>query len=188
MTFLQISLIGLGLSMDVFAAALCKGLSMSKKNFKVAILIASVFGAFHAIMPILGWLLGFSFAEKIDPYDHWIAFALLLFLGGKMIIEAIQKRNESCSVYSIKKEIYKRELFQLGIATSIDAFAVGVTFAFFKVSIIAASGIIGAITFLFSFAAVYLGNILGEKFKTKAEFFGGLVLIGIGVKILIEHF
>lgn len=187
MSILQITLIGLGLSMDTFAVALCKGLSMTKKNFKVAILIASFFGVFHAIMPILGWLLGYSFAERIDPFDHWIAFGLLLILGGKMIVEAIQKRNDSCPVYSNKKEVYKRELFQLGIATSIDAFAVGLTFAFFDVSILAASGLIGLIIFVMSLAAVYLGNVLGEKFKTKAELFGGLILIGIGVKILIEH-
>ena len=183
----QIFIIALGLSMDAFAAALCKGLAMSKKNLKIALLIAVFFGGFQALMPLLGWLLGFRFATYIEAYDHWIAFGILTILGGKMLFEAIKNRNEGCPVYSNKKEVYKRELFQLGFATSIDAFAVGLTFAFFEVSILPAIAIIGLVTFAISLLAVYVGNYFGEKLKTKAEIFGGLVLIGIGLKILIEH-
>lgn len=173
--------------MDAFAAALCKGLAMSKKNLKTALLIALFFGGFQALMPLLGWLLGFRFATYIEAYDHWIAFGILTILGGKMLFEAIKNRNEGCPVYSNKKEVYKRELFQLGIATSIDAFAVGLTFAFFEVAILPAIAIIGLVTFALSLLAVYLGNFFGEKLKTKAEIFGGIVLIGIALKILIEH-
>ena len=183
----QIFIIALGLSMDAFAAALCKGLAMSKKNLKIALLIAVFFGGFQALMPLLGWLLGFRFATHIEAYDHWIAFGILTILGGKMLFEAIKNRNKGCPVYSNKKEVYKRELFQLGIATSIDAFAIGLTFAFFEVAILPAIAIIGLVTFAISLLAVYVGNYFGEKLKTKAEIFGGLVLIGIGLKILIEH-
>jgi putative Mn2+ efflux pump MntP len=183
----QIFIIALGLSMDAFAAALCKGLAMSKKNLKIALLIALFFGGFQALMPLLGWLLGFRFATYIEAYDHWIAFGILTILGGKMLFEAIKNRNEGCPVYSNKKEVYKRELFQLGFATSIDAFAVGLTFAFFEVAILPAIAIIGLVTFAISLLAVYVGNYFGEKLKTKAEILGGIVLIGIGLKILIEH-
>lgn len=184
MGFFELVLIAVGLSMDAFAVSLCKGLGMSKLKVKNAAVIALFFGGFQAIMPLIGWLLGKQFESYIKSFDHWIAFGLLALIGGKMIYEVFKKDSDtdnSIDALNIK------ELFLLAIATSIDALAVGITFAFLQTSIVPAVSLIGAITFALSFAGVYIGHRFGAKFKSKAEFAGGAVLILIGTRILLEH-
>lgn len=180
---LQLILIALGLSMDAFAVAVCKGLKMKKVDYKYMLLIASFFGGFQALMPFLGWLLGKNFADLITKYDHFIAFALLAFIGGQMVVESFKKDEVDNSVlsYDIK------EIFLLAIATSIDALAIGITFAFLKTDILSATVVIGVITFICSVIGVFIGNKFGIKYKNKAEFAGGLILIIMGLKILLEH-
>jgi len=184
MGFLEIFMIAVGLSMDAFAVALCKGLNMKKINYKNALIVGLFFGGFQAIMPLIGWFLGKQFEQYITSFDHWIAFFLLSFIGGKMIVEALRVEY-ICSVSEDKLKL--KELFVLAIATSIDALAVGITFAFLKVSILTSILIIGATTFVISFGGVALGNRFGIKYKDKAELAGGIVLILIGLKILLEH-
>ena len=184
MGFLELVLIAAGLAMDAFAVSLCKGLSMSKMHIKNAVVISVFFGGFQAAMPLIGWLLGKQFESYITGFDHWIAFGLLVLIGGKMIYEVFKK--DTCPAKSADKLDIK-ELLLLAIATSIDALAVGITFAFLQVYIVPAVSIIGAITFVISFGGVYIGHKFGARFKTKAEFAGGLVLILIGTKILLEH-
>ena len=176
-------LTGIGLSMDAFAVSVCKGLKMHRINWKQVFIIALFFGAFQAIMPILGYWLGASFKEYIESFDHWIAFALLAFIGGKMAIEAFKKDDvEECSTaFNIK------ELFILSVATSIDALAVGIAFAIDDIKIISAATIIGITTFLLSALGVLIGHKFGVAFKSKAELAGGVILILIGFKILFEH-
>lgn len=169
--------------MDAFAVAVCKGLKMFKLNIKQTALISLFFGGFQALMPLIGWLLGTGFEKYITNIDHWIAFVLLAFIGGKMIFEAIKCEDsaDDSNVFDIK------ELLLLALATSIDALAVGITFAFLKVNIIFAISIIGIITFLLSAMGVFLGHKFGAAYKNKAEFTGGIILVLIGVKILLEH-
>lgn len=184
MIFFEIILISIGLAMDAFAVAICKGLNMRKIDYRQAIIIALYFGFFQGIMPLIGWLLGVQFQQYITAFDHWIAFILLSFLGGKMIYEAIKSKSEECC----KEVPFKhRDIFVLAIATSIDALAVGVSFAFLKVDIISSVITIGVITLILSFIGVIIGNKFGVKFKSKAEIFGGVVLILMGLKILLEH-
>ena len=181
MTIFDFFMLGIGLSMDAFAVAICKGLKMPKINYKQTFLIALFFGGFQALMPFLGWLLGSGFSEYIKKIDHWIAFILLAFIGGKMIYEALHsKEEEESGNFDIK------ELFLLAIATSIDALAVGVVFAMQKANITGGVAIIGYTTFLLSAIGVFIGHKFGEKYKTKAETVGGVILILIGLKILIE--
>ena len=188
MTLLEIFLIGIGLSMDAFAVAICKGLAMPNKvDKKGALLIALYFGVFQAVMPALGWLLGSQFARYVTRLAPWIAFILLAWIGGNMIRESLSKEE--------KKEeetgsVSHKELLVLAVATSIDALAVGVTFSMLElaVSIAVAVGLIGCTTFVISLAGVYVGNVFGAKYKSKAEFVGGAILILIGVKILLERF
>ena len=181
-------LLGVGLAMDAFAVAICKGLSMKKVKTKNAIIVGLFFGGFQAFMPFLGWLLGSQFEQYIVSVDHWIAFGLLGIIGGKMLYEAIKGEEECDHEHSIKEEILDiKELFILAIATSIDALAVGITFAFLKYPVGLSVTIIGITTFVISVAGVYIGNFFGEKFKKKAEIAGGIILVGIGVKILLEH-
>ena len=170
--------------MDAFAVSLCKGLGMRKMNYKNAFIISLFFGGFQALMPLVGWLLGTGFEQYITSFDHWIAFVLLAFIGGKMIFDVIKPGDEDVGY---EESLKIKELFVLAIATSIDALAVGITFAFLRVSIIPAILIIGCTTFLISFAGVAIGNKFGTKFEKKAQLAGGIVLILIGVKILIEH-
>ena len=184
MGFVELFLIGVGLSMDAFAVSLCKGLGMRKLNYKNALIIALFFGGFQALMPLIGWLLGTGFEQYITEFDHWIAFILLAFIGGKMIFDVIKPDDDKCECC---EALNIKELFVLAIATSIDALAVGITFAFLKVSIIPAILIIGVTTFVISFGGVAIGNKFGNKFEKKAQLAGGIVLILIGVKILIEH-
>ena len=188
MGIIELLLTGVGLAMDAFAVAVCKGLSMKKINYGHAFMIALFFGVFQAMMPFLGWALGTQFKDYIVSVDHWIAFVLLAIIGGKMLKEAFEsgKKEEEAADDDGGKLNYK-ELFLLAIATSIDALAVGVTFAFLNVNIYLAIAIIGVVTFLLSFVGVVIGNIFGSKFEKGAQIAGGVILIGIGLKILLEH-
>ena len=185
MGIVEIFLIGVGLSMDAFAAAVCKGLNMRKVNKKHCLIIALFFGGFQALMPLVGWFLGKQFERYITSVDHWIAFVLLAFLGGKMIFEAIKEKEDDEVKMDGKLDV--KELLLLAIATSIDALAVGITFAFLKVNIFETIAIIGCTTFVIAAAGVFIGNIFGSRYKKKAELFGGAILILIGLKILLEH-
>ena len=185
MGILELLLVAVGLSMDAFAVAVCKGLNMSKINYKRGALIALFFGTFQALMPLIGWFLGVQFEEYIVSFDHWVAFILLGFIGGKMIWESFEKEKEECcpDKFSIG------ELFVLAIATSIDALAVGITFALIAPStgISVAVILIGVITFALSFVGVVIGNKFGAKYKKRAELAGGVILCLMGLKILLEH-
>ena len=182
MGLVEIILIGIGLAMDAFAVSVCKGLSMKKMNWKNAIIIALYFGIFQAVMPVAGYFLGTAFSSFVESIDHWIAFILLSVIGGNMIKEStddeIEKRNDRIDI---------KTMLILAIATSIDALAVGVTFAFFKTNIIFAVSVIGIITFALSILGVVIGNKFGDKLQNKAELTGGVILILIGLKILLEH-
>ena len=168
--------------MDAFAVSICKGLSVTKVNWKHSVIVGLYFGGFQAAMPVIGYFLGSSFKDYIESVDHWIAFGLLLIIGGNMLREAFSKDEEELDgSFSLKS------MLPLAIATSIDALAVGVTFAFLNVQIAPAVSFIGVITFALAAVGVKLGNIFGEKYKSKAEFVGGVVLIIMGVKILLEH-
>lgn len=188
MTLLEIFLIGIGLSMDAFAVAICKGLTMPDKvDRKGALLIALYFGVFQAVMPALGWLLGSQFARYVTQMAPWIAFVLLAWIGGSMIRESLSKEEKEEAEMGA---VSHKELLVLAVATSIDALAVGVTFSMLElaVSIGAAVALIGCTTFVISLGGVYVGNVFGARYKGKAEFVGGAILILIGVKILLEHF
>ena len=188
MTLLEIFLIGIGLSMDAFAVAICKGLAMPNKvDKKGALLIALYFGVFQAVMPALGWLLGSQFARYVTRLAPWIAFILLAWIGGNMVRESLSKEEREEEETG---SVSHKELLVLAVATSIDALAVGVTFSMLElaVSIAVAVILIGCTTFVISLAGVYVGNVFGAKYKSKAEFVGGAILILIGVKILLEHF
>lgn len=177
--------IALGLSMDALAVSVTNGFIIKELKFKHAFRIALAFGFFQAIMPIIGWAAGSFFAEYIKGFDHWIAFVLLVYIGGKMLFESFKKEEESCS--DEKNCTHLPTLIIMSIATSIDALAVGLSFAFLNVSIAVPVLVIGGITFVLCLAGVYIGNKVGHFFENKLELVGGLVLIGIGVKILIEH-
>ena len=181
-------LMGVGLAMDAFAVSICKGLSMKKVKWQHGVLIGLFFGGFQALMPFIGWLLGSQFEQYITKIDHWIAFGLLGIIGGKMLYEAIKgDEEEECECGKNIEKLDIKELFILAIATSIDALAVGITFAFLKYPVGKAVTIIGVVTFVISVAGVYIGNFFGARFKKKAEIAGGIILVGIGVKILLEH-
>ena len=181
MGFIELFLIAVGLSMDAFAVSVCKGLSVKKVGVKHAALAGLYFGGFQFLMPVIGYLLGFRFESVIENIDHWIAFVLLAFIGGNMIKESFGKAEELNDDFGVKT------MLLMAIATSIDALAVGVTFAFLEVQILPAAGLIGVTTFLLSFAGIYIGNVFGARYKSKAELAGGIILVLIGVKILLEH-
>lgn len=185
--FILLFLMGVSLAMDAFAVSVCKGLAMRKVNKKQCLVIALFFGGFQALMPFLGWLLGNRFEGYITSIDHWIAFILLGFIGGKMVVEAIRDKGEEPEITEIDPPLDIKELFVLAVATSIDALAVGITFAFLEIPIVEAMLIIGITTFVISVAGVYIGNFFGNKYKSKAELVGGIILILIGLKILLEH-
>lgn len=190
MGFVETFLIGVGLSMDAFAVAVCKGLGMKKINWRHAFIIALFFGGFQAFMPLLGWALGTQFASFITPIDHWIAFGLLAFIGGKMLLDAFRGEDgcdEACACGEDEPGLDIKELIMLAVATSIDALAVGITFAFLGVNIWLAIVVIGVTTFALSFVGVAIGNQFGSRFEKPATIAGGVVLIIIGLKILIEH-
>lgn len=181
----ELFLIGVGLSMDAFAVSVCKGLNMRKVNKLHCFVIALFFGGFQALMPLIGWVLGKQFEQYITSIDHWIAFILLAFIGGKMIVEALKEEEEEINKTESRLDI--KELFILAVATSIDALAVGITFAFLNVSILPAITIIGCTTFVLSAIGVFIGNIFGSRYKSKAELVGGAILVLLGLKILLEH-
>jgi putative Mn2+ efflux pump MntP len=182
MTILELFILAVGLSMDAMAVAICKGLSVQRLKPRHAVITGLYFGGFQALMPVIGWLLGRQFESLIKSVDHWIAFALLALIGANMIRESFKKDdNDINDSFSLKV------MLPLAIATSIDALAVGVTFAFLNVNIVIAALTIGVITFGFSAAGVKIGNVFGAKYKSKAELAGGIALIVIGTKILIEH-
>ena len=181
MTIWEILVIGVGLSMDAFAVAVCKGLSLKKITPKNAVTVALYFGIFQGVMPVIGYFLGSTFSRYVTKFDHWIAFGLLLIIGGKMIYDSV-KGNESAD-----DKLDVKTMLLLAVATSIDALAVGITFAFLEANIFVSASIICAVTFALSLLGVLIGKKFGEKLKNKAEIAGGVVLILIGVKILLEH-
>ena len=202
MNFIEIFLLAVGLSADAFAVAICAGLTMKKATIQKALIVGAYFGVFQAIMPLIGFAVASLFADKIITFDHWIAFALLCFLGGKMIIESRRKKgcsdricqdkpctDRDCPGRPDNEEVFLKntKMLTLAVATSIDALAVGVSFAFLKVNILPAVSFIGITTLVISIFGVKIGNIFGTKFKSKAEFSGGVILILIGLKILLEH-
>ena len=182
LSLLKLFLIAVGLSMDAFGVAICKGLSSPKLTLKRCLIVGLWFGGFQGLMPLVGYLLGVRFQEAITSIDHWIAFVLLGLIGFNMIREALSKKEEQVSdAFDVKTMV------PLAVATSIDALAVGVTFAFLKVQILPAVSFIGVITFVLSMIGVKIGNIFGVKYKSKAELAGGITLILMGTKILLEH-
>ena len=185
--FVELFLLGVGLSMDAFAVSVCKGLGMRKLDKKQALIIGLYFGGFQALMPLIGWLLGSQFQQYITSIDHWIAFILLGFIGGKMMVEAVREWNEEETVEVMDAPIDHKNMFVLAVATSIDALAVGITFAFLNAPIIEAITIIGITTMVLSIIGVIVGNFFGSRYKSKAEFIGGLILVLLGLKILLEH-
>jgi len=182
-TIVELLLLSVALAMDTFAVGICFGLSMPKVILRKAIIIGLYFGIFQAVMPLLGFLAASLFSEYIIAYDHWVAFVLLCFIGGKMIYGSFRNDESTNEEASVKPKI----MLPLAVATSIDALAVGISFSFLKVNILSAVLIIGAITFIISIIGVKIGNVFGVKYKSKAEFAGGIILILIGTKILLEH-
>ena len=182
MGLIELFLIAVGLSMDAFAVSVCKGLAMPKCTFKKAAIVGLWFGGFQALMPAIGYILGAQFQEAIASIDHWIAFVLLALIGGNMIHEALDNDEEEADA-----SLDVKTMFLLAVATSIDALAIGITFAFLKVNIIPAVCFIGILTFIISFAGVKIGNVFGARYKNKAEIVGGVILILLGLKILLEH-
>ena len=189
MSFVEIFLIGVGLSMDAFAVAICKGLGWKKLRWRQVLVVALSFGGFQALMPFLRWAVGRQFWQYIVHIDHWIAMILLAFIGGKMVLEGIESAREADvpAEGEAAQRIDLRELFWLAVATSIDALAVGITFSFLEVAILPAVSLIGVTTFCISAAGVLIGNKFGGRLRSKAEAIGGVILILIGLKILIEH-
>lgn len=188
MDFLSLFLIAVGLSMDAFSVSICKGLSLGKAPLGKCAIVGLWFGGFQALMPIIGYFLGISFRSAIESFDHWIAFALLALIGINMIREALGKEEEAegCAECD-KKALSARSMFPLAVATSIDALAVGVGFAFLNVDIWSSVCCIGITTFVLSVVGVKLGSHFGSRYKSKAELAGGIILIAIGLKILLEH-
>ena len=182
MGLIELFLIAVGLSMDAFAVSVCKGLAMPKCTFKKAAIVGLWFGGFQALMPAIGYILGAQFQEAIASIDHWIAFVLLALIGGNMIHEELDNDEEEADA-----SLDVKTMFLLAVATSIDALAIGITFAFLKVNIIPAVCFIGIVTFIISFAGVKIGNVFGARYKNKAEIVGGIILILLGLKILLEH-
>ena len=186
MSLIELIFIAISLSMDAFAIAICKGLSLPKLRGRDALKVGLYFGISQGVMPLIGYLLGTAFADLVSSIDHWIAFVLLGFIGGKMILEALDK-TEACDCNECSPALDFRSMFPLAIATSIDALAVGISFAFLRVNILSAATLICVVTLLLSCVGVYVGHFFGAKFKSKAELIGGAVLVLMGLKILLEH-
>lgn len=183
MKTLELIILSIGLGMDACAVAVCKGLSMRKMDWKKAIIIGLYFGTFQLVMPIIGYFLSRGFENIVVNIDHWIAFILLGTIGGNMIKEAMkEEKSDNCN-----DNVNFKTMIILAIATSIDALAVGITFAFLNVNLLLAVVLIGIITFILSVIGVKIGNIFGDRFENKAEFAGGIILIFLGIKILLEH-
>lgn len=200
MDLLTLLLLAVGLSMDAFAVSICKGLAMQKITWKKCCIVGVWFGGFQALMPFIGYVLGIQFAEYIDRIAPWIAFVLLVFIGANMIREALGKEEDSCAECAKEDTdtLGVKEMFLMAVATSIDALAVGVTFACVPVAVLSVASrllntligclIIGVTTFMLSVIGVKVGNVFGAKYKNRAEIAGGVILILLGVKILLEHF
>ncbi|MBQ7289236.1 MAG: manganese efflux pump [Clostridia bacterium] len=183
MHFGELLLIAVGLSMDAFAVSVCKGLASNRVGWKQFLIAGAWFGGFQALMPLLGYFLGYAFEKYINAFDHWIAFVLLGIIGANMIKDSFSKEEESVS-----SNYGARTMFVMAVATSIDALAVGVTFALLPdVNILIAISLIGLITFALSALGIKIGNVFGVRYKSKAEFSGGLILVLMGLKILLEH-
>ena len=182
MSLLTLFITAVGLSMDAFAVSICKGLAMKKLSLKKACIVGLWFGGFQSLMPLTGYLLGSRFEQYVTSIDHWIAFVLLTLIGLSMIREALSKEKDTAN-----DSLDIKTMFLLAIATSIDALAVGVTYAFLKVDIVPAVCFIGIITFLLSAVGVKVGNVFGTRYKAKAEIFGCINLIAMGIRILVEH-
>ena len=179
---LELILLSVGLAMDAFAVSVCKGLALQKIRFKHMLICGAWFGGFQALMPLLGWLLGSRFSRYIERFAHWIAFILLALIGANMIREAVSGKEED-----VDSSLKFGEMFLMAVATSIDALAVGVSFAFLNVSIVPAVTCIGVITFVISAIGVKIGSIFGARYKARAEIAGGVILIIIGLRILLQH-
>ena len=182
MEVLEILLIAIGLAMDAFAVSICKGLSMKRMDWKKALIVGLYFGAFQGLMPVIGYFLGSTFESLVTKIDHWIAFGLLVFIGANMLKEAFGNDSENCN-----DNVDFKTMVVLAIATSIDALAVGITFAFLQTNILLAALATGIITFAVCVIGVKIGNKFGDKYERKAETVGGLILILMGIKILLEH-
>lgn len=182
MGIIELLLLSVGLAMDAFAVSICKGISMKRMNWRKALIIGMYFGGFQALMPVIGYFLGTAFESIITNIDHWVAFILLGIIGGNMIKEAFEDESENCN-----DDVGFKTMIMLAIATSIDALAVGITFAFLKVNLIAAISMIGVITFVLSVIGTKIGNRFGDKYESKAELVGGVILVLLGIKILLEH-
>ena len=182
MSLLTLFITAVGLSMDAFAVSVCKGLAIKQINLRKACIVGLWFGGFQALMPLLGYLLGSQFKQSVEAIDHWIAFVLLVLIGANMIKEALSKDEEKAD-----DSLSIKAMFLLAVATSIDALAVGITYAFLQVDIVPAVTFIGATTFTLSAVGVKVGNVFGMKYKSRAELAGGIILILIGTKILLEH-
>ncbi len=188
MSLYELFIIAVGLSMDAFSVAICKGLSTGQLKKKHYLVTGAWFGGFQALMPAIGYLLGSTFSEKINAYDHWIAFILLVLIGANMLREAFSKEEEDDESEKSGNSFGFKSMLLLALATSIDALAVGVSFALLEgVNILAAVLFIGAVTFILSAVGLKVGNAFGLKYKKKAEIVGGLILIVMGAKILIDH-
>lgn len=185
MGFVELLLIAVGLSMDAFAVSICKGLGMRALNMRTAAVLALFFGGFQALMPVVGWALGSQLMGVIAPVDHWVAFLLLALIGGKMLLEAV-RGEEDCGCEDTSA-IDLREFLVLAVATSIDALAVGISFAALEVDIAPAVALIGVTTFAFSLVGVAVGHFFGARYERPAGVVGGVVLILIGLKVLLEH-
>ena len=186
MDLLTLLTLAVGLAMDAFAVSICKGLAMREKVLKKGVIVGLWFGGFQALMPTIGFFLGTQFKDQITSIDHWIAFILLVCIGGKMVVEAVRDRDHEV-VGKKDQPLDHKEMFLLAVATSIDALAVGITFALLDTPIIEAIVIIGCTTFVLSIVGVIVGNFFGTRYKKKAEIIGGIILILIGLKILLEH-
>ena len=185
MTFVELLLTAVALSMDAFAVSTCKGLNMRKMNWRQALIIGLFFGGFQAIMPLIGWLLGKQFESLITSVDHWVVFVLLSLIGGKMVYDALKGGEEEGCEPETKLDI--RQMIGLSFATSVDALAVGISFAFLKVQILPSVACIGVTTCLLSILGVVIGQRFGAKYQDRATLAGGIVLILLGLKILLEH-
>ena len=185
MNLIELFILAVGLSMDAFAVAICAGLTMPKATIKKSLIVGLYFGVFQAVMPLIGYFAATLFADYIIAYDHWVAFTLLCFLGGRMIWGSFKKEDDADE--QGEASLKPSKMLPLAVATSIDALAVGVSFAFLKVNIAPAVSFIGVTTLVISMAGVKIGNVFGKRFKSKAELAGGIILVMIGAKILIEH-
>ena len=180
-------LLAFGMSMDAFAASIGKGATLHKPKFSEALRTGLIFGAIETLTPLVGWGMGMLASQFVLEWNHWIAFVLLVFIGGKMIAEAVRPEDENVEIDKLDPPLDLKEMLVLAVATSIDALAVGITFAFLNYPIGEAVMIIGLTTFCISIGGIYVGNFFGNRYKKKAELAGGIILVLIGVKILLEH-